>query len=186
VTGFHHDRRGAAMVEFIVILVPLMTLFLAMLELSRLAIAHLLLERAAGMAVRACAVTKDQPANCDGGNAEADRLIELAASRGTNPWTETNLMLDSVECRTQKPSGRDTVQIQGRFRCVVPIARNILCSTPRPATLTTEPISTRPVAATASYGHQGAGYDCRYANMQYALPGVSGQLDLPTLGGAWP
>jgi len=186
VSDLHHDGRGAAMVEFIVILVPLMTLFLCTLELSRLAIAHLLLERVAGMAVRACAVTKDQPKNCDGGNAEADRLIELAAVSGMASWTETNLLVDSIDCRTEKPSGKDTLQIQARFRCVVPIARNILCSTPRPASPKAESISIRPVAATASYGHQGARYDCNYANMQYAVPGASGELDLPTLGGAWP
>jgi len=186
VSDLHHDGRGAAMVEFIVILVPLMTLFLCTLELSRLAIAHLLLERAAGMAVRACAVIKDQPANCETSGTEADRLIELAATDGLSPWSGTNLLVDNVECRTQKPSGQDTLQIQARFRCAVPIARDILCSTPRPTQTGVVPVATRAVGATARYGHQGASYDCNYANMQYAVPGASGQLDLPTLGGAWP
>jgi TadE-like protein len=186
VTGLHHDRRGAAMVEFIVILVPLLTLFLSMIELSRLAIAHLLLERAAGMAVRACAVVKDQPANCEVSGAEADHLIELAATKGVSPWTDTNILVDAVECRTQKPSGEDTLQLRARFRCVVPIARNILCSTPRPDQPNTAPLSIRAVSATARYAHQGAGYDCHYANMQYAVPGASGEIDLPTLGGGWP
>jgi hypothetical protein len=186
VSGLHDDRRGAAMVEFIVILVPLMTLFLSMLELSRLAIAHLLLERAAGMAVRACAVVKDQPANCGTDAAEADRLIELAASEGLRPWNDTNLLVDGVECRTKKPSGEDTLQIRARFRCAVPIARDILCSKPRDPAQPSAAISTRAVGASARYAHQGASYDCRYANMQYAVPGASGPLDLPTLGGAWP
>jgi hypothetical protein len=174
------------MVEFVVILVPLMTLFLSMLELSRLAIGHLLLERAAGMAVRACAVVKDQPASCET-DSDADTLIEVAAAKGASPWTDTNLLIDRVDCRTKKPSGEDIVQIQARFRCVVPIARDILCSVPKvPAQAPGASVSTRPVTATARYAHQGAGYDCRYANMQYAVPGASGSLDLPTLGGAWP
>jgi hypothetical protein len=166
------------MVEFVVILVPLMTLFLAMLELSRLAIAHLLLERAAGMAVRACAVIKDQPKNCASG--EADRLIEQAAAEGLRPWTDTHVVVDSVECRTKKPSGEDTLQIRAQFRCVVPIARDILCSEGNGAA------SARAITATARYAHQGASYDCNYASMEYAIPGASGPLDLPDLGGAWP
>jgi hypothetical protein len=166
------------MVEFILILVPLMTLFLSMLELSRLAIASLLLERSAGMAARACAVMKDQPKNCD--MAPADPLIRLAASEGLRPWTDTNVALDAVECRTTKPSGADSVTLRAQFRCAVPIARHIVCSSQG----STAP--SRAINATARYAHQGASYDCQYADMQYVVPGSSGELDLPTLGGAWP
>jgi hypothetical protein len=175
------------MVEFVVILVPLMTLFLCMLELSRLAIAHLLLERAAGMAVRACAVIKDQPKNCDGGAAEADQLIRQAAEEGMRPWTDTHLGVDSVECRTKKPSGEDVVQIHAQFRCVVPIARSIICSSSQsPSAGVAGGVASRAVGATARYAHQGASFDCNYASMEYALPGASGPLELPDLGGAWP
>jgi hypothetical protein len=185
--GLHRDRRGAAMVEFVVILVPLMTLFLSMIELSRLAIAHLLLERAAGMAVRACAVVKDQPANCGAEASEADSLIERAAKEGLRPWDDKNVLVDAVECRTKKPSGEDTLQIRARFRCTVPIAREILCSAPRdPARPGAAALATRAVAASARYAHQGAGYDCRYAKERPALAGVPDPLDLPTLGGRWP
>jgi hypothetical protein len=176
------------MVEFLVILMPLMTLFLCTLELSRLAIAHLLLQRAAGMAVRACAVIKDQPKNCEGEDAAgADQLIQLAASEGLRPWADTHVVLGGVDCRTQKPSGEDTLQIQAQFRCVVPIARHILCSTSRdPSPGSTATVSSRAIGATARYAHQGASYDCNYANMEYAVPGATGPLDLPDLGGAWP
>lgn len=170
------------MVEFIVVFVPLITLFLCMIELSRLAIAQLMVERAAGMAVRACAVIKDQPKNCDetppAGDASAgsgaDQLIRLAASEGLRPWTDTNVSLDAVECKTQKPSGEDTLQLRAQFRCVVPIARNILCGAGG---------ASRAIGATARYAHQGASYNCEYAHME--LPG-GGQLELPALGGAWP
>jgi hypothetical protein len=175
------------MVEFVIILVPLMTLFLCMIELSRLAIAHLLLERAAGMAVRACAVIKDQPKNCDGGSGQADQLIQQAAAEGLRPWTDTHIGVDGVECRTKKPSGEDVVQIRAQFRCVVPIARSIICSTSQgPSAGAAAGVSSRAVGATARYAHQGASFDCNYASMEYALPGVSGPLDLPDLGGAWP
>lgn len=192
----HDDRRAAAMVEFIVILVPLMTLFLSLLELSRFAIAQLMLQRAAGMAVRACAVIKDQPKNCDSAapdpaaNAStvpvSDQLIQRAAEEGLRPWTDTNVVINAVDCRTQKPSGEDTLQIQAQFRCIVPIAKDILCSTPRNPARSTAPASVRAISATARYAHQGASYDCSYANMEYALPGASGSLELPDLGSAWP
>jgi hypothetical protein len=172
------------MVEFVVILVPLMTLFLCMIELSRLAIAHLLLERAAGMAVRACAVIKDQPKNCDVDNAEADRLIQRAATEGLRPWTGTNIGVDSVECRTKTPSGEDVAQIRAQFRCIVPVARSIICGTSRGAP---PGASSRAIGATARYAHQGASFDCNYANIEVGLPGVgAAQLDLPGLPGAWP
>jgi hypothetical protein len=175
------------MVEFVVILVPLMTLFLCMIELSRLAIAHLLLERAAGMAVRACAVIKDQPKNCDGDGARADELIQQAAAEGARPWLDTHLALDTVECRTKKPSGEDIVQVRAQFRCVVPIARSIICSTSHSPSAGAAPgVAARAVAASARYAHQGASFDCNYASMEYAIPGASGPLDLPDLGGAWP
>ena len=169
-----------------VILVPLMTLFLCMIELSRLAIAHLLLERAAGMAVRACAVIKDQPKNCDGGGARADELIQQAAADGVRPWLDTHLALDTVECSTKKPSGEDVVQVRAQFRCVVPIARSIICSSSSPSAGTAPGVAARAVAASARYAHQGASFDCNYASMEYAIPGASGPLDLPDLGGAWP
>lgn len=177
-SALHTNRRGAAMVELLVILVPLMTLFLSMLELTRLAIAHLLLERAAGMAVRACAVMKDQPKNCEW-DPDADALIQRAATEAIRPWTEASLALDSVQCQTKKPSGEDSVQVRAQFRCIVPIARDILCNAEQGA-------PSRAVTARASYAHQGANYDCNYASMEYALPGATGPIDLPALGGAWP
>ncbi len=202
VQRLHDDRRAAAMVEFIFVLVPLMSLFLSLIELSRYAIAQMLLQRAAGMAVRACAVVKDQPAHCESevpepGDSEsgadtadlsvADQLIERAAAEGLRPWTDTNILLDAVDCQTQKPSGEDTLKIQAQFRCIVPIARDILCRRPtNPTGDATADMSVRAMTATARYAHQGARYDCDYANMQYALPGASGPIDLPDLGGAWP
>ena len=175
------------MVEFVVILVPLMTLFLCMIELSRLAIAHLLLERAAGMAVRACAVIKDQPKNCGDDGARADELIQRAAAEGVRPWLDTHIALDGVECRTKKPSGEDVVQVNAQFRCIVPIARSIICSTSHsPSSGVALGVASRGVAASARYAHQGASFDCNYASMEYAVPGASGPLDLPDLGGAWP
>lgn len=178
------------MVEFIVVFMPLMTLFLCMIELSRLAIAHLMIERAAGMAVRACAVIKDQPKNCDetalSGEASAgngaDGLIRQAAAEGLRPWLESNILLDAVECQTQKPSGEDTLRLRARFRCAVPIARDILCTGSASASASTAGAS-RALSATARYAHQGASYNCEYAHME-APGGV--ELELPALGGAWP
>ncbi len=168
------------MVEMLIVFVPLITLFLCMIELSRLAIAQLMVERAAGMAVRACAVIKDQPKSCDetapageaSSGSSADELIRLAASKGLRPWADTNVTLGVVECKTQKPSGEDKLQLQAQFRCAVPIARDILCGGGR-----------RPIAAAARYAHQGASYSCEYAHME--APGGA-ELELPDLGGAWP
>lgn len=184
------------MVEFIVILVPLMTLFLSMIELSRLAIAHLLLERAAGISVRACAVIKDQPKNCEMslpeagageyGESAANQLIRKAASDALRPWADSTLHVERVDCRTQKPSGEDKLELKAQFRCIVPIARDILCSSTADPAQPASSASLRELVARARYAHQGANFDCRFASVQYAVPGASGSLDLPDLGGAWP
>jgi len=184
VSNWNGDTRGAAMVEAVVVFVPLMTLFLCMIELSRLAIAHLMVERAAGMAVRACAVIKDQPKNCDETalSGEPDGLVRQAAAEGLRPWLDSNILLDAVECQTQKPSGEDTLRLRARFQCAVPIARDILCTGSAGASASTAGAS-RALSATARYAHQGASYNCEYAHME--APG-GGQLELPALGGAWP
>jgi hypothetical protein len=178
------------MVEFVVVFLPVMTLFLCTVELARLAIAQLMVERAAGMAVRACAVIKDQPENCDetgpagvaSAGSEADRLVRQAAAEGLRPWTNTNVLLDAVECKTQTPNGQDTLQLRARFQCVVPIARAIICTGSANASASAAGAS-RAIHATARYAHQGASYNCEYAHME--LPG-GGELELPALGGGWP
>jgi hypothetical protein len=105
-------------------------------------------------------------------------LIHRAAAEGLRPWTDSNVSLDAVECKTQKPSGEDTLQLRARFLCIVPIARDIICGS-GPSGVA----SSRAISATARYAHQGASYNCEYAHME--LPG-GGELELPALGGAWP
>jgi hypothetical protein len=106
-----------------------------------------------GIAVRACAVMKDQPVHCDansdieGQSGDQDAQILLAAKEALKPLPPTSLAVQSAACLTdtnnvdgpQKDigvhlvqtgvaqSGWDSVTVLGRFRCIVPLASAIVC-----------------------------------------------------------
>src|SRR5262249_51637982 len=151
---FDQDERAAAMVEFLFAFIPILILFLCVIELTRLSVADLMVQRAAGIAVRACAVIKDQPLHCDensdrglkGQSPNEDADIELAAREALKPLSESTLRVDAAPCTTvhdaagpdkdvgghYEPttvaqSGPDEVKVTARFRCVVPLARDIVC-----------------------------------------------------------
>jgi hypothetical protein len=187
------------MVEFLVVLMPLLLLFLCILELARYSIASLMLQRAAGIAVRACAVIKDQPLHCDNNSAhrtgqdpDQDASIWRAAVEAVKPWTERELFIERASCETQSNAagspvldgngrlsptlvahtGSDRVDVKARFRCIVPLARDIVCSRTEPSG---SPLGagerSRPMTASAKYAHQGARYDCWYSReLQLAIP----------------
>jgi hypothetical protein len=173
------------MVEMVVVFVPLLTLSLCVLELSRFSIATLMLQRSAGIAVRACAVIKEQPLHCDSNasgdaqNASAqDAQITEAARRAIAPFTEATLVVDDVVCHVAKNAkgklvypgprpvasdvafaGPDQVDVYARYRCAVPLASSIICGTAGASSAGELPF--RHLTASARHGHQGARYDCR-------------------------
>lgn len=165
------------MVEFLLVLMPLLTLFLAIIELSRYGISGLMVQRAAGIAVRACAVVKDQPRHCDSNlgfddqnTAGQDATITLAATEAMRPLTEDAVVIQSAVCQTDvqgvdgagqaaREASPDRVEVLARYRCVVPLARDLLCRESDPQRRT-EP-DYRVLKASAQYGHQGARYDCQ-------------------------
>lgn len=159
------DERAVVMVEFIVAFVPILLLFLATIELTRLSIAGLMLQRAAGKAVRACAVIQEQPVNCEPGAsaaAEQQRLVTLAAQRAILPMTA--LAVRGARCQVDRME-TDTVQVNAEFYCAVPMVRGLVCSSLRPGEVAIDPAQTsvRQLTATARYAHQGAHYDCDFS-----------------------
>jgi hypothetical protein len=172
------------MMEFLVAFFPLLLLFLCCLELARFGVARLMVQRAAGIAVRACAVIKDQPAHCDANttmnnpngpvqNPGEDGQILLAAQEALRPFDPQQLRIDSAACDVKldavggdtdnhgtlvpthvAQSGTDTLTATATFLCVIPLARDIVCPGHN---------STRTLSALAQFGHQGARYDCWYA-----------------------
>lgn len=188
--ALHRDHEAAAMVEFLAAFMPLLLLFLCLLELTRFAISDLMLQRAAGMAARACAVIKDQPQHCDANtdahaqNPNQGDQIQLAASEALRPISAADLRVDQLRCDVAQdatgrlqddPSGHlvalpvaqsgiDDVQVTARYRCVVPLARDIVCgNSERPGSPFGVGQRTRQLSAHASFGHQGARFDCWYS-----------------------
>ncbi len=167
------------MVEFVPVFMVLLLLFLCIIELWRFALAELMLQRAAGIAVRACAVMKDQPAHCDanvyvrhGQHPGQDDEVARAASAALAPLTDSQLQLDTTTCTTAPPSDTDRAELKARFRCAIPLARNIICPTSETGSSHFDAGErTRSITALAQYPHQGARYDCWYAP-ELELPGV--------------
>ncbi len=176
------DQRAVAMVEAVLVLMPLLFVFLVLMELSRLGIASLMLQRSAGIAVRACAVVKDQPVGCDSNRGfdkvqntlGQDEIITLAAREALRPLSEATLSIDSALCQVNaagptppglsvseiSASGTDLVDVVGRYRCVVPLARDIICHwDSKQPQLPAHAL----MHATARHAHQGAHFECDYA-----------------------
>jgi hypothetical protein len=178
------DQRAVAMTEMVLVLVPLLTLGLSLLELARYSISALMLQRAAGIAVRACAVIKDQPLHCDGNQGRdgqnsgaQDQQITEAARRALEPLSQTTLTLQSAECTTAQgsqgsldyPGGRDVptdaasagpdnVEVVAEYHCAVPLAKALVCRSfdvRRPGQA-----AFAALRANARHAHQGARYDC--------------------------
>ncbi len=178
------------MVEFMVSFTPLLLLFLCLMELTRFAIADLMLQRAAGMAARACAVIKDQPLHCDANSRDDDQSpgeddeVKSAALEAVRPMAEADLRIEQVTCDVAQdalgrlqddPSGHlvalptaqsgiDDVHVFARYRCIVPLARDIVCSAPeKPTPSFGSGERTRGLSTHAQFGHQGARFDCWYS-----------------------
>lgn len=188
------DQRGAVFVEFIVVFVPVMLLFLCIVELTRLSIASMMLQRSAGIAARACAVIVQQPLHCDrnvddrtGQDPNQANEVLNAAIVALKPLKPDSLKVDAAPCTVgtdpTPQSGTDTATVRARFRCVVPIASSIVCSnTERAGSPLGEGSRTRAMTATARYAHQSARYDCWYSReVRLGLPGIwdSGQISAP-------
>jgi len=113
--------------------------------------------------VRACAVIKEQPANCDsnhgfsGQNSSGqDAQITEAARRSLEPLG--TLTLDDVRCEVAKgQAAPDTVDVLASYRCAVPLVAPLLCRFDHHEPTKPPHLS---MHATARYGHQGARYDC--------------------------
>lgn len=172
----HGDERAVAMVEFTLVFVPVLFLFLAILELSRLSIGALMVQRAAGIAVRACVVIKDQSPSCEGIDpGTANRLVARAATEGLRPLSDRHVTFHSLTCEPDAGSALPaqskpyTARLTGRFECLVPMVSSVICqrTTPTNSDDVANTRSYRYLNARATHAHQGARYDCDFGTLNW-------------------
>jgi Flp pilus assembly protein TadG len=126
----HSDKRGAALVEFLVALMPLMITFSSFVQLQQMATARLVLKHSTVVGARAASVisnkNKNTPEQKQGDNQAA---IDQAVQKALGPWaqtmTTTVTIQDDSSCND--PYGMVTVRVQAQYKCQVPFGGRIVC-----------------------------------------------------------
>ena len=161
--GIVRARRGAVLAEFAIAFMPICTMFLCVCEMSRYFIARMAVLHAAQVAVRACAVTLDpQPGNEAKLNGDPENDYKKAADqvltvnmiypRSGFVGGSSELKYTEPECKNAggDSNGRDdSVQIDAKFTCNIPVASRIICGTG----------GTIGFSMYAKFPHQGADYE---------------------------
>ena len=119
------DDRGAAYVEFIVAIVPMLTLFWGMLQINGLLLADLVVRNAAENAVRAAIVCdSDQHTS---GLSGATECAQQAAEATTKPIKSIEAVAVYVEGASASGNEPVTVTVAATYHCKVPLVGGIAC-----------------------------------------------------------
>jgi hypothetical protein len=147
------DTNGAVLVEFVVALFPLLTIFFVFVQLSMLAVSALIVKHSAIVGARAAAVYSNQhhnvPDRCsDDGRQKVDDGVRAALG------TWSNRIHTSVTVRDESSTNEDdgvyelvSVTVTAQVRCDVPLGR-IICGRS----------GMHVISETKSMPHQGARY----------------------------
>jgi hypothetical protein len=154
--GLVRGTRGAVLAEFVIVFIPLMTVFMTSVQWARVATAHLVAKHATVSGARAASVItkgKDGKSNPGAKDAEKDD-IERAVKFAMGPWYyQGYLNVDKVDVKDDSsqsdPYGLVTVTLHASYRCDVPIGKYVVCGLGR--TMTYRPLR-------AAFPHQGARY----------------------------
>lgn len=129
--GLLKDTRGAALAEFVIAVVPLMTAFFCFFQLSVLGIVRLIVQHSAIIGARSASVisnehqnTSDEPTDDDGNKNQ----IRLAVWWSFGFWYDKFEKIDvEVEDRSScdDPFGPVTVRVSTAYRCEVPLGKLI-------------------------------------------------------------
>lgn len=145
------DTRGAVLAEFVIAIVPLLTIFFVFVQLSQLAVARLLVKHAAVVGARSAAVFhnehKNVPKMCDNdGKAKVDAAVTAALGHWSNRISTTTDVTDLSNREVDGVYDLVTVKVTAVVKCRVPLGR-LIC--PAGVTIMTD---------TKSMPHQGARY----------------------------
>ncbi len=151
-TRFLKETRGAVLAEFAIAFMPIMTIYLTMLELAHYFVIREVVVHAANVTARAAAVVGDtnQPGGGKVNGAFPDDC-KAAGQFALQPWIKNGINVQNikVDC-TQDANdtyGQDTGHITADYTCSVPVAKYICCSG-----------GSKKIDVTSSFPHQGAKY----------------------------
>lgn len=153
-TGLVKDQRGAVLAEFVVAIMPLLTIFFVFVQLSSIAVASLLVKHSAVVGARAAAVyasgNDNLPEACGaggGGDGKVNDAVRAALGTWQDRITATATVTDnSSRAEPDGPYGLVTVRVVATYQCRVPLGRAIC------------PGGTKTITDEKSMPHQGARY----------------------------
>lgn len=122
------DRRGAVYVEFLVIIIPLLTFFCCLVQLADMQAAKLIVHHAAYRAARAAVVIyPDDPKHNEGPTRRSE--VEAAAKRVL--YAKKQLSAAEVDFGAEpgapSPGDRVDMRVSATYTCHWPIANHIVC-----------------------------------------------------------
>lgn len=128
------DKRGAVLAEFVVAIMPLLTVFFVFVQISALSIAKLLVKHSAVVGARAAAVFSNKNDNCPecqgDGVAEVNGAVRSALVNWQDRFSSVNATVDDRSNRDKGdegfgPYGLVTVTVRARYQCKVPLGKMI-------------------------------------------------------------
>lgn len=152
---FNANRRGAALPEFAIAILPLITVFFVLVQVGELFIGHLLLHHGAVVAAR-CAVVSQGPdlpgKYVDGDGAKVCKDAAIAGV-GVGSWykgltnIKTQISYSGNKAHDESQYADVTTTTSADFKCGVPLGERIIC-----------PGGTRTLSFTILLPHEGALY----------------------------
>lgn len=131
----HRDARGAVLVEFLVVLMPLMATFSFFVQFSQIAQARLMMLHATQVAARGAAVFSNKKGNTpDAPEIDENKAeVEGAFYAALGPWAKTIKGEPRIEINDTSGCGDAvyndvTVTVTADYRCSVPFPGHLLCA----------------------------------------------------------
>lgn len=112
--------------EFVIAIVPVLTMFFSFVQLSKVATAHLIVQHGAIVGARAAAVISNANDNTPGATGDGKEEIRQGVEVAMAPWTAKGSITDvNVDVNDQSsksdPYGWVTVTVKATYHCSVPM-----------------------------------------------------------------
>lgn len=127
------DERGAALVEFLVALMPLMITFFSFVQLAQITTARLIVKHATIVGARAAAVISNVNHNTPDQQGDGAEDIREAVRQGLGRWKHNMARVDVTVDDQSSCSGQNgqyglvTVDVKADYKCSVPFGRSLIC-----------------------------------------------------------
>jgi hypothetical protein len=135
--SLRRDERGGTYVELCIVILPVLTIALGVLQMAELYTAKMALDHAAVNAARSASVVfaddprfyGGEPANTEG--PQRKRAVQIAAARALAPFAlDGSIRSAEVSFPTGVPRQNGaalTVEVRSNYRCSVPLVHALVC-----------------------------------------------------------